>query len=110
MDIPQQETEMDINLLYFFFFFLILPTSDKRGILAVTVITLFCVQLGSLRTSSEQASLNCTVSTTASHHMMNTVVYVWPVNSRWYIRRISPQAEEQWSYTTDSLPYITEGV
>ena len=55
---------------------------NKRGILAVTVITLFCVQLGSLRTSSEQenrrASLSnwCTVSTTASYHMMNTVVYV----------------------------------
>ena len=64
------------TLLYFFFFFFNSAYSDKRGILAVTVITLFCVQLGSLRTSSEQASLNCTVSTTASHHMMNMVVYV----------------------------------
>jgi hypothetical protein len=35
----------DINLLYFFFF-LILPTSDKRGILAVTVITLFHLRTG----------------------------------------------------------------
>ena len=60
------------TLLYFFFFFSILPTSDKRGILAVTVITLFCVRRTTLGASSEQASLNCTVCTTASHHMMNT--------------------------------------
>ena len=49
-----------------------MPTSDKRGILAVTVITLFCVRSTTLGASSEQASLNCTVCTTASHHMMNT--------------------------------------
>ena len=29
--VPQQETEMDINLLYFFFFFLILPNNEING-------------------------------------------------------------------------------
>ena len=47
MDIPQQKTEMDINLLYFFFFFFFNYADwDKRGILAVTVITLFHLRTG----------------------------------------------------------------
>ena len=39
MDIPQQETEMDINLLYFFFFLIRSADWDKRGLVVVSVIS-----------------------------------------------------------------------